>query len=33
MGHPLLSLDLRNTDALLDAVAKVLADEGIVLGY
>jgi len=33
MGHPLLSLDLRNTDALLGAVAKVLADEGIVLGY
>src|SRR5882724_3787629 len=27
----LLSLDLRNTDALLGAVAKVLADEGIVL--
>ena len=28
----LLSLDLRNTDALLGAVAKVLADEGITLG-
>ena len=27
----LLSLDLRNTDALLGAVARVLADEGIVL--
>jgi UDP-2,3-diacylglucosamine hydrolase len=27
----LLSLDLRNTDALLGAVAKVLADEGILL--
>ena len=27
----LLSLDLRNTDALLGAVAKVLADEGIML--
>jgi len=27
----LLSLDMRNTDALLGAVAKVLADEGIVL--
>jgi DUF1009 family protein len=27
----LLSLDLRNTDALLGAVAKVMADEGIVL--
>ncbi len=27
----LLSLDLRNTDALLGAVAKVLADEGVIL--
>jgi UDP-2,3-diacylglucosamine hydrolase len=31
LAKTLLSLDLRNTDALLGAVAKVLADEGIVL--